>query len=73
MNERIKELAEQAENACAHIGQNFAWEWEQKFAELIIKDCAEVYRANVKRFRPLFPTEFSNALIEHFGVNNEDL
>jgi len=42
MNERIKELAEQAEKECAGIDKNYAWEWEKKFAELIVLKCADL-------------------------------
>ena len=40
----------------------------EKFAELIVQECAAVYRDSVKSDRPLYPTEFSVTLKEHFGV-----
>ena len=42
MNEKIKELAIQASDwCCVHAkGTPTAWEWEYKFAELIVQECA---------------------------------
>lgn len=49
MNERIKELAEQAEQAVSwgnpnnYDDYNRAFdEWQEKFAELIVRECAKV-------------------------------
>ena len=64
MNERIKLLAEQAkcyadENS-AHYLQNPHWieTFEQKFAELIVRECADVC-SNVLDY---------HAILEKFGV-----
>lgn len=40
--ERIKLLAEQAEKECINVTENFAWEWEKKFAELIVRECSQI-------------------------------
>lgn len=49
MNERIRELAEQAENY-AHeqndkFGLSYKREYNKKFAELITQDCSEIVRS----------------------------
>lgn len=72
MNERIEELTQQAwrhadlysrdgDGTHGHL-------FRDKFAELIVKECATVYRENTKADRPLYPTEFSTALTNHFGI-----
>jgi len=74
MNERIQELAEQAnlrkwsETPAMHfVKEQFDGDLE-KFAELIVMECAEVYRSKVRSDRIMYPTEFSAALINHFGI-----
>ena len=44
MNNRIKQLAHQATEWCKENAQGtpVAWEWEEKFAELIVQECADV-------------------------------
>lgn len=77
MNERIKEqvlwplIAKAKEFATTngeHLHQFDLDMFHNKLAELIIKECATVYRDNVKSDRLLFPTEFSAELQKHFGV-----
>jgi hypothetical protein len=77
MNERIKELAERA-NAWYPLGypsgEGGDEEWQnlvifqkedlQKFAELIVRECAEVARYYYTRNECVSPTQ----LKEHFGV-----
>lgn len=50
MNERIKELAMQADIWCdQNIAQGspmYNNQWEEKFAELIIKECADIATMN---------------------------
>jgi len=60
MNERIKELSVQAEQDCC---TNIAWEWEKKFAELIIRECIDLVQFNSKGA--------GEAIKEHFGVTDE--
>ena len=65
MNERIKELAEQAWNATA-VSPDFGHpvSFAEKFAELIVRECAEVAGCNghVSGFT------LGDLIREHFGV-----
>jgi hypothetical protein len=75
MNERIRELSEQAEK---YADDNFRGEptwseaFESKFAELIIQECVGVVEGG--RFlhdqapTALFAKECSSAIKRHFGV-----
>jgi len=72
MNERIKELAVEAEfsEKDLHIqGDNF-----QKFAELIVKECAQAFEAEVDTWKEMVPYQGSmkrkgtQAIKQHFGV-----
>jgi hypothetical protein len=74
MNDRIKELAEQAgftvENG--HI-QSLAYKQTEKFAELIIRECVRVMYDNaIERKVGLDidkrPTYYAAAILEHFGA-----
>lgn len=60
MNKRIKELAEQATNWCEKSAQGtpVAWEWENKFAELIVKECANEVTLS---------SDYDHLLL-HFGI-----
>lgn len=42
--EHVKELATAAADWCEEnaVGTPIAWEWEEKFAELIIKECCRI-------------------------------
>jgi len=60
MNERIKELAEQAEQYAldrANEGSDedydyaFDDDFREKFAELIVKECLDIIRCDAKNFR----------------------
>lgn len=46
MNTKLRELAKQATNWCIENaeGTPVAWEWEDKLAELIVKECVNVLR-----------------------------
>jgi hypothetical protein len=65
MNERINELAEQAEMA-ANMGDHVDVKiMMAKFAELIVRECARVYwRIDDGEIHG----EYVNALKKHFGV-----
>ena len=76
MNERIKELSEQAEK---YADDNFRGEptwseaFESKFAELIVRECVKVMYDNaIERKVPpdinQTPTHYAIAVLEHFGV-----
>jgi len=70
MNERIQELAEQAETK--EIGYYFFD--KEKFAELIVEECGKVivnggYRNPAfGEKHPLTPPEIATMIKEHFGV-----
>ena len=63
MNERIKQLAEQA---------GFAYEPSetlQKFAELIVRECADIAKHHVMNISTYADADFVDEQIkEHFGV-----
>jgi len=67
MNERIRELAIQTDIWC---DQNVAQGspaynnlWEQKFAELIVRECADI----VDRAEPY---KANDLILKHFGVED---
>ena len=65
MNQRIKELAEQCRFEiqginCEVLGQGFD---EERFAELIVRECAEVVYSRSGHATP-------QDLYEHFGVES---
>lgn len=59
MNERIKELAEQATKKYDRLGNEipFAQPDLEKFAELIVKECAQVLETNGDNQRTIRMTE----------------
>ena len=61
MNERIKLLAEQASKEAFPLG---SMAWMEKFAELIVRECAEI--ADIAE-----PFLASDLIKQHFGVNHE--
>jgi hypothetical protein len=69
MNERIKQLAKQAQKVVGHTDGGYTEIKvldQEKFAELIIKDC---YSVIIKSQRGHFnPATSWNAVKEHFGV-----
>ena len=79
MNEKIKELAEQAEKYANEQAQR-AWHhssgfnpFKEKFAELIVKECAEVCRNQPDIFAmKLDRDNCAIAIEEHFGIEDED-
>ena len=76
MNERIEKLKE---SACPKIdwaaryhvelnnGEKEKWmnEWFEKFAELIVRECAEIANAGID---PAESHLIGNDILEHFGV-----
>ena len=64
MNERIKLLAAQANIGLIH--GNFLTGPQEKFAELIIKECINVIRAD---YVDLGTTAAVNNIEKHFGVD----
>jgi hypothetical protein len=76
MNERIKQLAEQATLAVTKPdGHYIVQAWQAKFAELIVKECAEIIEQDgfyisspTGEKKPCNPFEISDMVKEHFGV-----
>jgi hypothetical protein len=68
MNQRIKQLAEQAEK---YADDNFKGEptyseaYDSKFAELIVRECTDHIMNSTDRYRKEY---FANMIKEHFGV-----
>jgi len=64
MNERIKELAEQATAAVTKPdGHYIVQAWQSKFAELIVRECADISDASFHNGSAGFL-----AIKKHFGV-----
>jgi hypothetical protein len=73
MNERIKELAEQATVFVAdYDGQR--WQIDpEKFAELIVRECIDIAqdRANFPGYPPNDVNDIIDEIREHFGVEEK--
>jgi len=67
MNERIKELMTQAGTDSS--GKWMGVEHAEKFAELIVQECATVIERNL--FQGI-GWNTSRAVRQHFGINNDD-
>ena len=62
MNNRIKEFAKKAEvYSIMWIGDEKQDAWEEKFAELIIRECAEIAKTAE-------PWRSDDLILKHFGV-----
>ena len=84
MNEQLKQLAEQAEEYTRLKHNNAYWRllddmqedltWREKFAELIVRECAQAFEAEVDTWKQMDPYQGSikrqgaKAIKEHFGV-----
>lgn len=70
MNERIRELAKEATDWCCEnaIGTPVAWEWEEKFAELIVKDCCSIVMGD-RVLSWADSIRLSNIIKEEYGVD----
>jgi hypothetical protein len=73
MNERIKQLADQAWKCAEHpiIPRDFDMGiFEKKFAELIVKECIDIAqdRANFPGFPPNDVNHIIDEIKQHFGV-----
>jgi hypothetical protein len=66
MNQRIIELAEQATGAEEYDG--FRYFDKAKFAELIVRECAELATKEYNNRGAIH----GNDLLEHFGLDSED-
>jgi hypothetical protein len=68
MNERIKELAvaaAPANSSIPHSEWNIPKEFIEKFAELIVRECAEIANSGID---PAESHLIGNDILEHFGV-----
>lgn len=61
MNEQIRELAKQA--GCSIDGMGYGEGNVEKFAELIVRECAEIARLNTREDSKVYLM-----IQEHFGV-----
>lgn len=71
MNERFREIAKAANLWCIENakGTPVAWEWEEKFAELIVQRCLEVIESEASMYNePVWALSLFNEITEHFGV-----
>jgi hypothetical protein len=78
MNERIKQLAEQATSIVEMVGpqgytSSYANFNREKFAELIVKECAEVCFKIDGEYdgEEVLATWCGAGILEHFGMNDE--
>ena len=76
MNERIRELAEQAENYAAEqndkFGVSYKKTYNEKFAELIVQECSSILRkeadSNWEGREERLLNAMANWIEKHFGV-----
>jgi hypothetical protein len=61
MNERIKELAEQADDYERKLGKGIGPTRDEKFAELIVRECADI--ADKAE-----PYKSNDLIKQHFGI-----
>jgi hypothetical protein len=65
MNNRNKELAEKTINESMHLGIVDFNRFSEKFSELIVKECAELFPLSG---RPLSGGAIQCTIKEHFGI-----
>ncbi len=67
MNQRIRELAEQANLA---IATSSLWQYQvNEFAELIVRECVRYFNEDYQRdFDTLWREDLTKGIKEHFGV-----
>jgi hypothetical protein len=80
MNERIKQLALKAGGGLSCIAEPLEHPWKfserelEKFAELIVRECANAFETEVDTWKEMDPYQGSikrqgtKAIKEHFGV-----
>ncbi len=68
MNERIQKLAEEAN--CNIDGMGYGEGNLEKFAELIVKECAEFVRYKAEKSMSQEILYVGNDLLKHFGVES---
>jgi len=72
MNERIRELARQAQKVVGHTDGGYTEIKvldQEKFAELIVKECLNKIENEAAQYaEPVWAFELVNDIKEHFGV-----
>ena len=71
MNERIRELAEQAQQYAEYTTpQGLEWlpTFQEKFAELIVKECSQISRDHQRNYYESHGYRIAEKIEEHFGV-----
>jgi hypothetical protein len=73
MNERIRELAEQARKK--PMGDSWCYtnpqEFEKKFAELIVRECAKLCIDEIADPRDTVEQKCAVKIMKHFEINND--
>lgn len=68
----IEKLYNEAADYCvSHAGDNPAWQWEEKFAELIVKECLkQIPAADVGdlRAKAYYLDRVQQHVEDHFGI-----
>lgn len=66
---KLRELANRATQYCIDMEVNSAWVWEEKFAELIVKECAEAAR-EIQDFNDVSKAQLDSRkeILTKFGV-----
>lgn len=66
----VERLYQEAVDACVAAGINEAWLWEQKFADLVVKEAAIICERVYPEGSPLHLVSlgFGQLIREHFGV-----
>ncbi len=68
MNERIKELAKEAAREMNETGTYSEPKFQEKFAELVVRECADVLLKWKGEPFPFDEDLAANLIKEHFGV-----
>lgn len=71
MNDRYRILAHQATNWCANNAKGTQVSWEEKFAELIVEECAQVcWSVSELEYKGYTVSECAKRIHKHFGVKD---
>jgi len=80
MNQRTRNIAAEATKWCEQNAQGapVAWEWEEKFAELVVQDCLRTcdtvmqWATKLGQFeRAAGVAELSDRIKYNFGIDND--
>lgn len=67
MNKRMRELLAQASGRPLETVNQMTWDFEEKFAELIVRECAEACEKN--SYLALNGWQRAKQILNHFGVD----